>query len=95
MRWSSRRYGRVRDCYWVVDTGAGEHAILGGIGAPRAGDESGRVTIYMRVDDLQTYLDKAERLGGKTLIPPAPLPGGWGNFAILADPDGRPVGLWS
>jgi predicted enzyme related to lactoylglutathione lyase len=81
--------------YWVVDTGGGDGAIAGGIGAPQPREQSGRTTIYMRVDDLQASLDKAERLGGKTLVPPSPLPGGWGSFAVFADPDGQPVGLWA
>jgi uncharacterized protein len=53
------------------------------------------MTIYMRVDDLQASLDKAESLGGKTVVPPSPLPGDWGSFAMLADPDGQLVGLWA
>jgi predicted enzyme related to lactoylglutathione lyase len=80
--------------YWLADTGAGESAIGGAIGGPQQPNESGRTTIYLRVDDLQAYLDKAERLGGRTLVPPTPLPGDWGSFAMLADPDGQPVGLW-
>ena len=66
-----------------------------GIGGPQPGETSGRTTIYMRVDDLQAYLDKAERLGGKTLVPPTPLPGDFGSFAMFADPDGQAVGLWA
>jgi uncharacterized protein len=81
--------------YWVINTGASNDAVGGGIGGTQPGEASGRTTIYMRVDDLQAYLDKAERLGGKTLVPPSPLPGDWGSFAILADPEGQPVGLWA
>src|SRR6476620_8040061 len=69
--------------YWLVDTGAGGEAIGGGIGGTQPGEEAGGTRIYMRVDDLQAYLDKAERLGGKTLMPPTPLPGDYGSFAIL------------
>jgi uncharacterized protein len=80
--------------YALVDTGAGEGAIGGGIGAS---DEAGekRVRIYMRVDDLDGYLDRAEQLGGKRLVPPTDLPGDFGRFAIFTDPDGNQVGLWS
>jgi predicted enzyme related to lactoylglutathione lyase len=81
--------------YWLADTGAGSQAIGGGIGGTQPGEEVGRTTIYMRVDDLQAYLDKAERLGGKTLVPPTPLPGDFGSFAMFTDPDGQPVGLWT
>jgi hypothetical protein len=80
--------------YGLVDTGAGEGAIGGGIGPAAAPGETG-VKIYVRVDDLDAYLDRAERLGGKRLVPPTDLPGDYGRFAIFTDPDGNPVGLWA
>jgi len=49
------------------------------------------VTVYVQVDDLQAYLDKATALGGKTLVKPVPIP--TGKFAWLADPDGNLIGL--
>jgi len=49
------------------------------------------VTVYVQVDDLQAYLDKATALGGKTLVKPVPIP--TGKFAWLADPDGNIIGL--
>ncbi len=51
------------------------------------------VTVYVQVDNLQSYLDKAAKLGGKTLVPPTEVPN-LGNFAWLADPEGTVVGLW-
>jgi uncharacterized protein len=80
--------------YALVETGAGEGAIGGGIGPASTPAEAG-VKIYMRVDDLDAYLDRAEKLGGQRLIPPTDLPGDYGRFAIFADPDGNPVGLWA
>ena len=81
--------------YGLVDTGAGEGAIGGGIGpSSEPGDEG--VKIYVRVDDLEAYLDRAEKLGGRRLIPPpTDLPGDYGRFAIFTDPDGNQVGLWA
>jgi len=80
--------------YGLVDTGAGEGAIGGGIGP---GDDPAEksVKIYMRVDDLDGYLDRAEKLGGKRLVPPTELPGDAGRIAVFTDPDGNQVGLWS
>ncbi len=49
----------------------------------------------MRVDDLDAHLDRAEELGGQRLVPPTDLPGGYGRFAMVTDPDGNPVGLWA
>ena len=80
--------------YGLVDTGAGEGAIGGGIGPGEAPGEKS-VKIYMRVDDLDASLDRAERLGGKRLVPPTDLPEGYGRFAIFTDPDGNQVGLWA
>jgi uncharacterized protein len=80
--------------YGLVDTGAGDGAIGGGIG-PSSGPGEKGVKIYMRVDDLDAYLDRAEQLGGKRLVPPTDLPGDYGRFAVFADPDGNQVGLWS
>ena len=82
------------DGYALVDTGAGEGAVGGGIGPGETpGDKS--VKIYMGVDDLDAYLDRAEQLGGKRLVPPTDLPGDFGRFAVFTDPDGNQVGLWS
>jgi predicted enzyme related to lactoylglutathione lyase len=74
--------------YGLVDTDAGR-GIPGGIG-PTTG--SSRVTIYIEVDDLQASLDKAESLGGKTLMAPEEIPGAV-TMAMFADPDGNVVGL--
>jgi uncharacterized protein len=79
--------------YGLVDTGAGEDAIGGGIGPSSAPGDAG-VKIYVRVDDLEAFLDRAERLGGRRLVPPTDLPGEFGRFAIFTDPDGNQVGLW-
>lgn len=49
-------------------------------------------TFYVQVDDMQVYLDKAQALGGKTLVPPVEIP--TGIFAWFADPDGNTIGLW-
>jgi uncharacterized protein len=92
--WQSETPDPAMGGYALVDTGAGEGAIGGGIGPSATPDDAG-VKIYMRVDDLDAYLDRAEKLGGKRLVPPTDLPGDFGRFAVLADPDGNQVGLWS
>jgi predicted enzyme related to lactoylglutathione lyase len=80
--------------YGLVDTGAGSSAIVGGIG-PSMGPGDKGVKVYVRVDDLDAYLARATELGGTRLVEPTPLPGEYGSFAIFADPDGNPVGLWA
>jgi uncharacterized protein len=80
--------------YGLVDTGAGEDAIGGGIGPAEEPGETG-TRVYVRVPDLDAALDRAAELGGTRLVPPTDLPGGYGRFAMLADPDGNRVGLWA
>lgn len=80
--------------YGLVDTGAGDGAIGGGIGPAETSADAG-VRIYVRVDDLDGYLARAEQLGGERLVEPTDLPGDFGRFAMIADPDGNPVGLWA
>lgn len=77
--------------YGLVNTGSG---IGGGIGPSQQPGDAG-VKIYMRVDDLDSYLERAEKLGGTRLVEPMDLPGDFGRFAIFADPDGNQVGLWA
>lgn len=79
--------------YAFVDTQAGEGAGSGGIGPSTEPGETG-VKVYIRVSDLEAFLDRAEKLGGHRLVPPTDLPGVYGRFAIFTDPDGNQVGLW-
>ena len=52
------------------------------------------VTIYVEVDNLQSSLDQAENLGGKTMIPPQVIPGDNGSFAVFLDPSGNYIGIY-
>ena len=70
----------------------GKDSIGGGIGALQEGQQP-YVTFYVQVDDLQASLDKAEANGGKTVLPPTPIPG-IGSCAWLSDPDGNCIGLF-
>jgi predicted enzyme related to lactoylglutathione lyase len=57
------------------------------------GHEPHHYTIfYVRVDNVQAYLDKAAALGGKTLVPPVDI--SYGTFAWMQDPEGNTVGLF-
>ena len=71
----------------MVDTQAG--GINGGIGPAQDGK---RVTVYVQVPDLQAYLDKAEKLGAKTIMPPTEIPGAV-TMAMFADPEGNVTGM--
>jgi len=74
--------------YGMVDTGG--KRINGGIAAAQEGP--GGVTFYVEVENLEEYLRSAERMGGKTVMPPSEVPGG-PTLAFLADPEGNRIGL--
>ena len=76
----------------MIETGPGG---IGGHITSLGHEPHNYVTVYVEVDDLKGYLDKAGELGGKTIVPPVKLPGDQGGFAWLADPDGNVIGLWS
>jgi uncharacterized protein len=75
--------------YGMVD--AAESGIGGGISAAQEGSD-GHLTFYVGVDDLQATLDKAESLGGKTVVEPMEIPNVV-TFALFNDPEGHLVGL--
>jgi predicted enzyme related to lactoylglutathione lyase len=82
-------FNEVPGGYALADTQAGA-GINGGIGTTT--DDSTPLTFYVEAAELQAVLNKAESLGGKTLIPVTEIPG-MVTYALLADPDGLVVGL--
>ena len=75
--------------YTLIDT-RGDDGINGGIGRSRTGEPWS--TFYVETDDLQATLDRANVLGGTTVLP-VTVVGGAVTIAMLGDPDGLPVGL--
>lgn len=75
--------------YGMVDTET-PRGISGGVGASQ--DGKNRVSVYIEVEDLDAALTKAEKLGGKTILPPTQVPGG-PTLAMFADPAGNVTGL--
>ena len=64
-----------------------------GFGGGISGDGAYRgVTVYVRVDDLQKFLDKAEILRGKTVTPPMEVPGVV-KLAMFSDSEGNLIGM--
>ncbi len=74
--------------YGQIDASAGK-GIPGGIGSSPDGQP--HVNVYATVDNLQRYLDRAESLGGKPIVPPTDM--GGVQFALLGDPQGTGFGL--
>ncbi|MBI2846184.1 MAG: VOC family protein [Chloroflexi bacterium] len=48
---------------------------------------------YITVESVADFASKAEALGGKIMVPKGPVPG-QGYFAVIADPEGNPLGLF-
>jgi predicted enzyme related to lactoylglutathione lyase len=84
---------------WSVDASnpmeygmvAGEdNGIGGGISASQDGKP--HLTVYVEVDKIQPYLDKAVSMGGKVIMERTVLPG-MVTLAQFQDPEGNVVGL--
>ncbi len=85
--WSIQQMGPAEMISTGSDVGIGGH--ISALGH----EPHNYVAIYVEVDDIPAYLEKAERLGGSTVVPKTEVPGqGW--FAWLKDLDGNIAGLW-
>jgi predicted enzyme related to lactoylglutathione lyase len=73
--------------YGMVQT---EDGIPGGIGESPDGSQ-GHVTFYVSVDDVSAAAQKAEQLGGRTVMPATDMP--QVTIALVADPEDHIVGL--
>jgi len=85
--WKIESNNRMK--YGMVDTGS-QTGINGGVGTSQDGIR--RISIYIEVEDLDATLAEAEKLGGKTILPPSQVPGG-PRLAMFADPAGNVAGL--
>ena len=74
--------------YTFVDTGVPD-ALYTAI-SPLQGDGD-LVTFFVGVDDMESALADAKRLGGRVVQDPVQVPGV--SFALIADPQGHVIGL--
>jgi len=83
---------------WVIDAGP-----MGGIDTGTSAGIAGHIAalghephqfthFYIETDDVAASLKSVEAAGGKTIVPPVPIP--TGTFAWFADVEGNIVGLW-
>lgn len=85
-----------------IEAAPGSGGIGGGIGELRKADDLSDevtrakqhpgLTIYVRVDELQPYLDRVEKLGGKIVWGPLKIHEGL-ELAQILDPEGNQIGL--
>lgn len=77
--------------YLMFNTGSEE--LGGGLMLSKEVKPGQSPIIYIHVDSIETKLPEAEKLGGKVCVPKTEIPNmGW--FAVLADLDGNPVGIF-
>lgn len=66
--------------------------IMGGLLKGMFGSGS-RWVPYVQVDDLESYTERAKRLGAKGVHELGVVPG-MGRFSLFTDPSGAPFGIW-
>lgn len=76
--------------YGMVEATEGR-GIPGGVGQ-LDGKPQPKVLFYVSTTDIPDSLKKAEKLGGRTLMPRTELPGGT-VLGLFSDPEGNPIGL--
>jgi hypothetical protein len=74
--------------YTTIETGG--EGIPGGIGSAPEGN-SGHVTFYVLVEDVEAALAKAEGLGATRVMGPMDIPSG--QIGLFADPEGHQIGV--
>jgi hypothetical protein len=77
--------------YRQLDTKT-DQGIQGGIW-PAPPGTPGAVQMFIRVDDVGAYVERARSLGARVVMPPQKLPDG-DEMAVLVDPDGLPFGIF-
>jgi predicted enzyme related to lactoylglutathione lyase len=84
--------------YHIVATPEGTlgGALVRAQSSPEHGTKDGRGTVvYAAVDDVGVAVDQARSLGGSVVQAARVIGSADGWFAIVGDPDGNRVGLWS
>jgi|SRR5215467_3416898 len=76
--------------YKEISTGAHE-GIQGGIW-PAPSQAPNFVQLFIAVDNVRMFSERAEKAGARVIIPPINLPDG-GEMAVLHDPQGMPFGI--
>ncbi len=76
--------------YGIVEKEGDGPGIGGGIASSPTG--TGQVTFYVAVPDPQAALERAESLGGKTIMGVTEIPD-MVTFALFADPEGNVIGV--
>jgi uncharacterized protein len=77
--------------YRRIETGS-QDGIQGGIW-PAPPQAPTFAQFFVAVDDVKAYVEKAQQMGAKLLIPPTTLPEG-DEMAVMHDPQGMSFAIW-
>lgn len=86
--WQTQEYGPFSRS---INTGSDQG--IGGYMTALGHEPHNYVMVYVEVEEIAPYLEKAVELGGKVLVPENEVPGK-GSFAWINDIDGNIIGLW-
>lgn len=90
-RFSALEEGRPE--YWLVSTTDG--TISGGLTRLQEGSPGDSTVLYVQVDSLPGALESATVLGGVIEQGPTLITDQAGSYALVRDPNGALLGLWS
>ena len=86
--WKVQEYGPGVMTFASGDAGISGHILRS------APEEPTYVAFYVKVDDVKAATERAVEAGGTVLVPDGETPGG-GRFALVTDPEGHPIGVYS
>jgi hypothetical protein len=88
--WQIMKWNGPMD-YWMITTGPDDKPGINGAIMPKMGPAGGTVNT-VDVPDVEAYMAKVERAGGKVIMPKTAVPGvGW--FSYCADTEGNVFGI--
>ena len=89
--WKIKKFPGMKMEYWHIDTGGADASPDGGL-MPRQMAEQ-RITNYIMVASVEKAAAKAEKLGGKIVVPKTAVPE-MGHFVVCLDTENNAFALW-
>ena len=86
------RIGGMQHGFWGYTANQVGGAIVKGEGVP---SQKGALVYFDGGNDLNDYLQKLEKLGGKIILPKTLIAKEIGNYAIFLDTEGNRLSFWS
>jgi predicted enzyme related to lactoylglutathione lyase len=83
--------------YYMWNYPDGQMGTGGGIGntSSEHRQTTPHINIFVDVENIAAAVEKAKSMGATLLTPETAIPDGMGYFAVISDPGGCTLGLWS